>query len=67
MFPPDCGDEERQELIDSTLVKHAGDPQAVADAVLSLVGNQFVTGVCLPVDGGRTIYAGEATSRRRPF
>lgn len=67
MFPPDCADDERQELVDSTLVKHAGDPRVVADAVRFLIDNQFVTGVCLPVDGGRRIYAGEATSRRRPF
>ena len=29
----------------------------VAAAVLSLVENEFVTGVGLPVDGGLTIYA----------
>jgi pteridine reductase len=67
MFPPDCGEEERRQLVDSTLVKHAGDPQAIADAVKFLIDHEFVTGVCLPVDGGRTIYAGETTSRRRPF
>jgi pteridine reductase len=27
----------------------------VAHAVLALVENEFITGVCLPVDGGRTI------------
>jgi NAD(P)-dependent dehydrogenase (short-subunit alcohol dehydrogenase family) len=27
----------------------------VAHAVLFLLENDFVTGVCLPVDGGRTI------------
>ena len=67
MFPPDCGEEERRELIESTLVKHAGDPEAVAESVKFLIDSKFVTGVCLPVDGGRSIYAGEATSRRRPF
>ncbi len=66
MFPQDCGEEEKQELINSTLVKDANNPQAVADAVKFLIGNSFVTGVCLPVDGGRTIYASEATSRKRP-
>jgi pteridine reductase len=67
MFPPDCSEEERQELIDSTLVKHANDPGAVAEAVKFLIANEFVTGVTLPVDGGRTIFAGEATSRNRPI
>jgi pteridine reductase len=28
-------------------------------AVLHFIENDFVTGVCLPVDGGRTVYAGE--------
>jgi hypothetical protein len=27
----------------------------VADAVAALLQNDFITGVCLPVDGGRTI------------
>ena len=67
MFPPDCSEEERQELIESTLVKHANDPHAIAAAVKFLIGNEFVTGVSLPVDGGRTIFAGEATSRKRPI
>ena len=67
MFPADCGKDERQALIDSTLVKHGNDPRAVADAVKFLILNEFVTGTCLPVDGGRTIYAGEATSRKRPI
>jgi pteridine reductase len=28
----------------------------VAQAVLAFVDNDFVTGTCLPVDGGRTVY-----------
>ena len=32
-------------------------PENVAQAVVHFVENDFVTGVCLPVDGGRTIYA----------
>lgn len=34
-----------------------GQPENVAAAVLFFVENDFVTGACLPVDGGRTIYA----------
>lgn len=49
---------ERQAVIDATLVKREGTPDDIADAVLFLLRNQFVTGVCLPVDGGRSIYAG---------
>jgi pteridine reductase len=48
---------ERDEAIRSTLVRREGRPENVAAAVLFFVENDFVTGVCLPVDGGRTIYA----------
>ncbi len=54
-FPPNLTDQEKQQVVDSTLVKHAGSPENVAHAVIFLVENDFVTGVCLPVDGGRTI------------
>lgn len=43
--------------IERTLVKRQGKPDYVAHAVLFLIENPFVTGVCLPVDGGRTIFA----------
>ncbi len=58
MLPPDLPEAERREAIDATLVKREGSPGHVAAAVLALVDNEFVTGVCLPVDGGRTVYAG---------
>ncbi|MGI9428324.1 MAG: SDR family NAD(P)-dependent oxidoreductase [Bythopirellula sp.] len=54
-FPADLSAEARQQAIDSTLVKHVGSAENVAHAVVFLVENDFVTGVCLPVDGGRTI------------
>ena len=38
-----------------TLLKRPGSPQNVADAAVFLIENDYVTGVCLPVDGGRTI------------
>jgi pteridine reductase len=57
LFPPDMPAAEREEAIRSTLVGREGSPEDVAAAVLFLVENEFVTGVCLPVDGGRTIYA----------
>ncbi len=58
MLPPDLPEEEKQEAINATLVKKEGSPANIAQAVLSLIDNDFITGVCLPVDGGRTIYAG---------
>lgn len=57
MLPADLPAAERKEAIDATLVKREGSPRHVVQAVLFFVENDFVTGVCLPVDGGRTIYA----------
>lgn len=39
------------------LLKRAGTPQDVARACRFLLEQAFITGVCLPVDGGRSIYA----------
>lgn len=59
MLPPDLSDEEKRGAIRGTLVKREGRPENIAQAVLSFLDNDFVTGVCLPVDGGRTVYAPE--------
>ena len=60
MLPPDLPEEEKKRRrSDATLVKREGSPHNIAQAVLSFLDNDFVTGVCLPVDGGRTIYAPE--------
>ncbi|MBN1909762.1 MAG: SDR family oxidoreductase, partial [Pirellulales bacterium] len=55
MLPADLSAATRTDSIAGTLVKREGTPELVADAVLFLVENDFLTGVCLPVDGGRTI------------
>ncbi len=55
MLPADLPAAERQAAIAGTLVKREGTPQHVAAAVLQLIENDFLTGVCLPVDGGRTL------------
>lgn len=60
MLPPQLSEAERQHVINVTLVRREGRPENVAQAVLSLIDNDFVTGACLPVDGGRSIYAGES-------
>ena|SRR6185295_5447101 len=57
MLPPDLPEAERREAINATLVKREGSPQNIAQTVIFFVENDFVTGTCLPVDGGRTIYA----------
>lgn len=59
MLPPELTEQEKADAVRGTLVKREGSPRHVAAAVLSFLDNDFVTGVCLPVDGGRTVYAPE--------
>ncbi len=59
MLPPELTDEEKRDAIAGTLVKREGSPHNIAQAVLAFLDNDFITGVCLPVDGGRTIHAPE--------
>jgi len=58
MLPPDLPAAERAETINATLVKREGSPRNIVLAALHFIDNDFVTGTCLPVDGGRTIFAG---------
>jgi pteridine reductase len=60
LLPPDLPEAERQQSIAGTLVKREGRPEHIAQAVLFLLANDFVTGVCLPVDGGRSIFAADS-------
>jgi pteridine reductase len=55
LMPDDLPKSVRERAIQGTLVERAGRPENIADAVLFLAKNDFVTGVCLPVDGGRSI------------
>jgi len=55
MLPLDLPAAEREEAIRGTLVRREGRPEHVAAAVLFLAEHDYITGVCLPVDGGRTI------------
>jgi pteridine reductase len=59
MLPEDMAAADRQKVIAATLVRREGRPENVVQAVLFFLDNDFVTGVCLPVDGGRTIFAPE--------
>jgi pteridine reductase len=58
MLPEDLPEEERHEAMAGTLLHRLGSLENIAHAVVFLVENDFVTGVCLPVDGGRTIAGG---------
>jgi pteridine reductase len=57
MFPPDASEERKSRLVEATVVKKADCPEMVAKAVLAFIDNTFVTGVCMPVDGGRHMYS----------
>jgi pteridine reductase len=60
LLPPDLPAAERKQAIDATLVKREGKPENIAQAVLFLIDNDFVTGTCLAIDGGRTIFASDS-------
>ncbi|MCA9092954.1 MAG: SDR family oxidoreductase [Planctomycetaceae bacterium] len=56
MLPDSIGPEEKQAIIEQTLVKREGRPEHIASGVAFLIENDFVTGVALPIDGGRSIH-----------
>lgn len=55
LMPADLPKQVRERAVKGTLLQRAGRPENIADAVVFLARNDFITGVCLPVDGGRTI------------
>ncbi|MBI1953470.1 MAG: SDR family oxidoreductase [Candidatus Omnitrophica bacterium] len=55
LFPPGLAPRERRRALDRTLLKRPGGPREIAEAVLYLAKSDFVTGVVLPVDGGRRL------------
>ncbi len=57
MVPDSVSDERQREINRSTLVGRNGQPEDLVRAALMFVDNDYLTGVCLPVDGGRSIYA----------
>ncbi|MCX8073395.1 MAG: SDR family oxidoreductase [Candidatus Binatia bacterium] len=55
LFPPGLSAEQERREIERTLLKRAGSPDHIADAALFLCRNDYITGVILPVDGGRLL------------
>jgi NAD(P)-dependent dehydrogenase (short-subunit alcohol dehydrogenase family) len=56
LLPPDFTENEKQAVIEATVVKRLGSPQDVVNSVLFLIeGSDFITGHTLLVDGGRLI------------
>ena len=56
MLPESMSATERAAAVAGTLLKREGSPLNIASAVEFLLENDYITGVCLPVDGGRTIF-----------
>lgn len=54
-LPPELSTAEREKAIAGTLLKREGNPQQIADAVVFLAEHDYITGVCLAVDAGRTL------------
>ncbi|MFO0941071.1 MAG: SDR family oxidoreductase [Pirellulales bacterium] len=63
MLDPEISSELEQQIERQSLLQRAASPEDVADAVYFLATSPFITGVCLPVDGGRSIYSGPGTDR----
>jgi len=55
LFPDYYSEEQKQSAIDRTLLKRAGSPQDVVNAVVFLIENDYITGELIHVDGGRHI------------
>jgi pteridine reductase len=55
LLPESVSAEEHRRAIAGTLLQRAGTPESIAQAVAALLENDFITGTCLPVDGGRTL------------
>jgi NAD(P)-dependent dehydrogenase (short-subunit alcohol dehydrogenase family) len=57
LLADDVDDAKAKQIASSTLVGRVGKAENVAHAVQFLCENDFVNGICLPVDGGRSIFA----------
>ena len=56
LFPPDFDPVNRQREISRTLLRREGSADDIAEAVVFLARADYITGVVLPVDGGRLLY-----------
>lgn len=54
LFPPSYTDEEKQKILNQVPLKRTGEPRDVADACVFLGRADYVNGITLAVDGGRT-------------
>ena len=55
LFPEYYTDAQKQAAIERTLLKRAGSPSDIVNAVVFLIENDYITGEMIHVDGGRHI------------
>jgi NAD(P)-dependent dehydrogenase (short-subunit alcohol dehydrogenase family) len=55
LFPDRYTEEQKQAAIERTLLKRAGNPNDVVNAIVFLIENDYITGEIIHVDGGRHI------------
>jgi len=55
LFPENYTEEQKKSAIDRTLLKRAGSPVDVVNAIIFFLENDYITGEVLHVDGGRHI------------
>ena len=55
LVAPDLPEKARRRAYEGNLLSTKGTPQVIASAVLFLAENDYITGVNLPVDGGRRL------------
>lgn len=56
LFPEHYSEEQKRSAIERTLLKRAGSPQDIVNAVVFLIENDYITGEMIHVDGGRHIF-----------
>jgi NAD(P)-dependent dehydrogenase (short-subunit alcohol dehydrogenase family) len=55
LLPETYTPEQRERARERTLLKRLGSPEDIAQAALFLIGNDYMTGCDLAVDGGRSL------------
>ncbi|MDA7950348.1 MAG: SDR family oxidoreductase [Pirellulaceae bacterium] len=57
LFQENVSEEEKNRVVSQTLLQKGGTADHIAHTVEFLLENDFITGVCLPVEGGRRLWS----------
>lgn len=66
LLADEVADDRAHEIAQQCLLRRAGSPHDIAEAVHFLALSPFITGVALPVDGGRSVSAGPTLDISHP-